>query len=272
MKTKLDLAMWEIKSSLNKILLIETFLETCLIFLVIYLLVSVLGFLTKENVMITTGVAIAFFLSKSFLNILQDKIKIVGKEYPDLQEELQTARDYPETTNEVVTDLHEDTVRHASRIQESAFVNPRSVVIKVMAILLICLAIILSAPMNLRELPIVKDTVKNLGNTKLTLSLQTPEEVTASGPEDSGSVKVEGEIFGETRTVEEGVKKAKFEVPTSNFEVNLKEEETDEGENFNFDSVFPTEIGAPDPELFSENIPKEQQELVKNYFKNSAEG
>ncbi len=271
MTTQFDRALWDVKKSINKVLLVDTFLESALIFLVAYLLISVAGFLQKDLVLIVLGIASVYFVIKSFLNSLADKVDVVGEQYPQLHEELLTAREQKEAKNQVIADLHTEALRHMAIIEEAAFFTPRSTVLKTSAVLVLCLAILLSAPFNLREVPQVKHAVEAIAKTKVSLNFNSPNEIAGGGPSGSGVIESKGELFGEKRSVEEGIVAKKFSVASSNFEVNLNDEEQS-SDNFVFDSVFPSEIGTPDPQIYAESIPKEQQELVKNYFRISAEG
>ena len=196
--------MWDIKKSIDKVLLVEAFLEASILFLIAYLLISIAGFLNQFTTYVAIGIGVGFFT------------------------------------------------------------------IKTATIIVLCLLILLTAPFNLQQVPLVKDTINKISNTKISLSY-APQQAVGSGPKDTGVVEAVGNLFGQKRTVEQGITAAKFNVAASSFEVNLKDEE-ETGEDFKFDSVFPSEIGTPDPDLFAESIPKEQQELVKSYFRISAEG
>ena len=262
--------MWDIKKSIDKVLLVEAFLEASILFLIAYLLISIAGFLNQFTTYVAIGIGVGFFTIKAAKNAFTDKVQLIGDKYPQLYEELLTARENASGKNQVVNDLHEEAVRHMSVIEESSFFHQKPVTIKTAAIIILCLLILLTAPFNLQQVPLVKDTINKISNTKISLSY-APQQAVGSGPKDTGVVEAVGNLFGQKRTVEQGITAAKFNVAASSFEVNLKDEE-ETGEDFKFDSVFPSEIGTPDPDLFAESIPKEQQELVKSYFRISAEG
>ncbi len=264
-------AFWNAKKSINKVLLIDSFLEACILFLLSYTMISIAGFLDQKTTLISIAIGVGYFILKSLRNTFTDKVELIGEQYPQLYEELLTARENSPGKNQVITDLHEEAVKHMNVIEEAAFFEPRPVTMKTAIVLVLCLVIILTAPFNLQEVPLVKQTIEKVSKTRIALSLGPPQEIEGSGPSGEGVVESKGELFGQKRTIEEGIVAAKFTVATSNFEVNLQEED-DTSDEFKFDSVFPSEIGTPDPELFAESIPKEQQELVKNYFRITAEG
>ncbi|TAL51887.1 MAG: hypothetical protein EPN86_05810 [Nanoarchaeota archaeon] len=270
-ETSFKVAMKEAKSSIGKILFIDTFLESLIIFLIAYLIVSVAGFLDKTTMFITIGIGIGYFILKTIKNMLIDKVELIGEQYPQLYEELLTARENRPGKNQVITDLHSEAVIHMRAIEESAFFSPKPTTYKTIAVVVLCLLVLLLAPINIKESPAVKKAVDAIAKTKVSLSFAKPQEIQGGGPSGSGTVESKGDIFGKKRTVEEGIKASKINVATSNFEVNLNQEEQP-GDNFKFDSVFPSEIGTPDPTLYAESIPKDQQELVKSYFRISAEG
>jgi hypothetical protein len=72
------------------------------------------------------------------------------------------------------------------------------------------------------------------------------------------------DIYGEQVVAQLGRDKLDLVIKPSSYEVNLRD--IGDPERMDFPDVFPNEIFSSSSESYDENIPKEQQELVRNYF------
>ncbi len=210
MKDEFSKALWDLKTSINKVFLLETFLESCLLFLIAYLLIAIAGFLTNTTTIIVFAGAMLFFILKSFMNTLIDKIDLTGVYYRDIYEELLTARDHPSENNQVISDLHKEAVKHMGKIEEAVFFNTKGVAIKVFAVIVLCGLIILTAPLNLQEVPALKTAVQEITKQRISLSLGAPETQLSGGPSGMGDIKQTGELYGQKKKAVAGVSATKF--------------------------------------------------------------
>ena len=77
-------------------------------------------------------------------------------------------------------------------------------------------------------------------------------------------------IVGQENVAKLGDKELNIRIKPVDFKINVKEE--GEANYQKFESTFPNEFSVKETIAYEENIPQEQQELVKNYFKKLAEG
>ena len=78
------------------------------------------------------------------------------------------------------------------------------------------------------------------------------------------------DIYGKKDVAKLGDKELNIRIKPVDFKVNVREE--GESRQQKFETVFPKELAVKETVAYEENIPQEQQELVKNYFKKLAEG
>lgn len=78
------------------------------------------------------------------------------------------------------------------------------------------------------------------------------------------------DIYGKEDVAKLGDKELNIRIKPVDFKVNVKEEGDTQRQNF--ETTFPQELIVKETVAYEENIPQEQQELVKNYFKKLAEG
>ena len=67
-----------------------------------------------------------------------------------------------------------------------------------------------------------------------------------------------------------GNEELNISIKPTDFKINVREE--GEFKQQKFEAVFPKDLALKETVAYEENIPQEQQELVKNYFKKLAEG
>jgi hypothetical protein len=79
-----------------------------------------------------------------------------------------------------------------------------------------------------------------------------------------------GDIYGKEDVARLGDKELNIRIKPVDFKINVREE--GESQQQKFETTFPKELAVKETIAYEENIPQEQQELVKNYFKKLAEG
>jgi len=103
--------------------------------------------------------------------------------------------------------------------------------------------------------PIIDDIPGFLGNRSAAMRLGDLSE----------QLNKSDDIYGEDSVAKLGDQQIKIKIKPSTFDVNVKEE--GDAEQKTFYESFPSEVYVEKSGAYEESIPKEQQELVKNYFK-----
>lgn len=274
MKNQIKEALQEIRYSLNKIYMLEVFLESVIIFLVGYVIFSVSGSLNNNSFLAILGISALYYVIFSWRKIRINKIKLVEKKFSKLKERLVTAHDYSDEDNEVVKDLHKEVIRDLSDVDEGAFVKDKAIFLKSLVIVGLCFLIIFLAPINLQTLPIV-EKAKDLININIKITAIWPQgpEPYGGGPSSSGLGSTKEGIYGQKKLITLGNIEKQLDLRATSFEVNVKDVQ-DVEEQESFGNVFPSEIVAQFSALSEEEnkIPKDQQEIVKQYFRLGTEG
>src|SRR3989338_1731689 len=246
----------EINRTLNEIMMFENIVNTTLVFLVFYLLLSIFDF-HPLYALIPALLYLGFY---SYMNFKSSKPLIVESRYAPLREKLRTAADNIGRENPVVEELEYEVTTEMRNVGLSMFINPRTLSYKIFAVMLLSFLIIFTSTLNLKLLEFAKQKVpdkferspKGVGNFVAT-KLETSED-----------------IYGKEDVAKLGDKELNIRIKPVDFKVNVKEE--GEAQQQRFETIFPKELAVKETVAYEENIPQEQQELVKNYFKKLAEG
>ncbi|MCX6707342.1 MAG: hypothetical protein NT001_04350, partial [Candidatus Woesearchaeota archaeon] len=135
----------EIRGTLASIIIFFIILDSAIVFLIAYLILAIID-LYPLSAMIPAVFYMAFsFYRETRLN----KIRIVEKYYPELNEKLRTAADYANVDNEIVNELHKEVIMELNKVTASSFFNRKETITKIASIILICFVIIFITTMNL---------------------------------------------------------------------------------------------------------------------------
>jgi len=113
--------------------------------------------------------------------------------------------------------------------------------------------------MNLKIIEFARNTVPDI--------FQGPKGV---GNFVAAKLNTSGDIFGKGDVAQLGDKELNIRLKPVDFKVNVREEGDTQQQKF--EATFPSDLAVKETAAYEENIPQEQQELVKNYFKKLAEG
>ena len=256
-------ALKEVKSSLLKVSLFEETLNAILVFLVAYLISSLL----KLGLLSPVLIGIAYFSYAVYKDLRIRHVKTVENKYKDLQEKLSTAAEYAAVENRVVNELKADVLRNLKKVEESAFFNERKVYTKSVAAIALCFLILLLSPISIH---FFKESFPNLfgGGSEAQAKLAGPFKVSNQNAKGDAPLAIQNsknDIYGIPTVAKLGseelrviFKPAGTELSTSNVKPP---------EELQFTEQFPEDVVSVAAESMEERIPKEQQELVRRYFK-----
>ena len=245
----------EINKTLNEITLFENIVNTTLVFLVFYLILSIIDF----HPIYAAIPAVAYLAYFSYFSFKSYKPLIVEGKYAPLREKLRTAADNVGMNNPVLEELQYEVTSEMKNVGLSLFINPRTLSYKIFSVLFLSFLIIFATTANLKLLsfarnPDIFDTknLKGVGNF-VAKKLNTSED-----------------IYGKPNVAKLGDNELNIRIKPVDFKVNIKEE--GDAKRQNFETAFANEFAVKETTSYEENIPQEEQELVKSYFNKLAEG
>tara|TARA_Y100000310_G_scaffold151938_1_gene151532 strand:+ start:12362 stop:13171 length:810 start_codon:yes stop_codon:yes gene_type:complete len=255
----------EIDFSFNNLILFTNLINAILIFLVCALVLTLFRgniFYSFVPAALYFGVSIAIkFSRKHYLDI--------EKEYPTLNEKLRTAVDnYKDEENPIVDDLKKEVSRSLKHVAIGTFFASRAVSYKILSSIIISFLIVFLAVNNIFiDFDKLLEGLNGNGNGPEKYSYLTGNETGDEGAvmdvRAAGGVASE-DIYGEQVIAQLGREELDLVIKPSSYEVNLRD--VGDAERMDFPDVFPDEIFSSSSESYEENIPKEQQELVRSYF------
>ena len=247
----------EINRTLNELILFENIVNTTLVFLIFYLILSILDFYPLYA-LIPALLYLSFY---SYISFGSSKPLIVESKYAPLREKLRTAADNVGMSNPIVDELEYEVTSEMKNVGLSMFINPRTLSYKILAVMVLSFMIIFATTLNLKLLEFAKHKVPDIFDTR---------GIKGVGNLAATKLNTSDDIYGKADVAKLGDKELNIRIKPVDFKVNVREE--GEAQRQKFDSVFPQELAVKETAAYEENIPQEQQELVKNYFKKLAEG
>jgi len=246
----------EMNRTLNELILFENLVNTTLVFLVFYLVLSVFDF----PALLALIPALLYLGFYSYMRFKAYKPLIVESKYAPLREKLRTAADNVNMDNPIAEELEYEVTSEMKNVGLSMFINPKTLSYKIFAVMMLSFLIIFVTTMNLKLLEFAKYKVPNIFDTKNLKGIGNFQAVKLNTSDD---------IYGREDVAKLGDKELNIRIKPVNFKINVKEE--GEFQKQEFETTFPQELIVKETVAYEENIPQEQQELVKNYFKRLAE-
>ncbi len=199
-----------------------------------------------------------FFIRSLIKKIKENKILLLEKKYPDLRERLRTSFDYQEKTNTVISQLHSDIIRTMKRVDVNAFLNRRTLIIK---IILICSMLGSTLYMSSVGFDVIdiRDSIVNSqiyergSNFVMDILDETRDEVKNRPTLD------------EARLIQSGNQELNISIDAYNTELDIGDI-TDSAKN-DYGGHYPEEIAGYAQETYEEKIPEEHKDIIKEYFK-----
>jgi len=256
----------EIRSVLNTLAIFDTVLNTLLIFMLFFALFTFFGI----NVLYALVPAVLYLVIAIHRKLKTNKLLVVEQKYPVLREKLRTAADNLGAENPVVNELHEEIVSELKNVEATSFINMSFVSYRILLALILGVGIVIAA-----QYQVSLDYQKLIFENPLVNYIKTNQEANRA----VGNFKVlgfgsESEILGEEISLaKRGEDKLEFFIDASGYEINLKNqgEDREDIDTFPSEICYQTQTGCEAAESFNENIPKENTDLIKKYFKNLAQ-
>lgn len=202
-----------------------------------------------------------------FFKIREKKYIKVEKKFPKLNEKLRTAADNINLENPVVEELKYEVSRDIKDADYASFFNDKKTSYSILLIILLCFSIIFLAKYNVEfKLDFVKDKILGFigaGGGNTTGLISDIISATQTGTDE--------DIYGEEQLAKLGSDKLTISINKVGYEINVNDVKQPQQQEFE-NSPFPPDARLEKAEVYNKRLPKEDQELVKNYFKNMAQG
>lgn len=245
----------EVNRTLNEIIFFENIVNTTIVFLVFYLVLNVID----ANPLFAFLPALAYLGFYSYMSFSSYKPGIVESKYAPLREKLRTAADNVGMDNPVVDELQYEVTSEMKNVGLSMFINPRTLSYKIFAVMALSFLIIFVSTLNVKFIEFARQKVPDI----------------FEGPKGVGNfiavkLNTSDDIYGKADVAKLGDSELNIRIKPVDFKINVREEGDVQVQKF--DSTFPKDLAVKETIAYEENIPQEQQELVRNYFKKLAEG
>lgn len=246
----------EINRTLNQIIFFENMVNTTLVFLAFYLLLS----LFNVKPLFALIPSLGYLCYYSYFSFKSSKPILVESKYAPLREKLRTAADNVGMESPIAEELAYEVTSEMKNVGLSLFINPRSLSYKIFAVMLLSFLIIFATTLDLKLFEFAKQKIPDIFDTR---------NLKGVGNFVAVQLNTSDDIYGKNDVAKLGDKELDIRIKPVDFKINVKEE--GESEQHKFETVFPSDLAVKETSAYEENIPQEQQELVKNYFKKLAE-
>ena len=243
----------EINRTLNFVFFFNSILNAAIFFLSVYLLLSIVN-LYPILALIPAAI---YFALRLYSRSKMDKRKIVESKYEPLKEKLRTAADNIKEDNPVINELEEEVVHDLKNVGLSSFIQTKEISYKLFVTIALSFVIVLITTMNLY----IIDLNQFLSTTLPEYLKGIPKLADSSL---LGEINESNDIYGNSQLAVLGNEQIDIKISPVNYEVSVREEGDVEQKQFN--EIFPSDVDVEQASAFEENIPEEQQELVKKYF------
>jgi len=252
----------EVYNELNKLRLFNDLL----IFFIIFLIGFALLMITNLHPLFSLIPALGFLGYKVYQDNRKkrDMFLLIEKDYPELAEKLRTSVDNLQVDNPVVEELQEEVKQELRKVQTATFFKTRDISIKTGAAIILCFIILLLSILNVQFI----DFDKVLPQVRQYWVAGNESGNVSGSPFAAGQGEPDS-IFGKDSIAALGYENVDVQIQLGGIEPSTIRSEDDVSEEF--DESFPADVDLvaacrQPPCVFANDIPLDQQELVKNYF------
>jgi len=256
----------DVKKHLTYFIAFDSLLTSLLIYLGVYFVFVSIAF-KGVLAILPAGLYLWYDLR---LKLRQNVVRNVEEKYPDMDEQLITASEYPQDENNpFVNELHRETMSELKKVELSRFIDMNVNSKKLGGIVVLSLLIIVFAHFGLYY-----DVTGNFGDI-----VDKVKPVFSQGGDDSGSggteqvVGKEGgsDIYGEASLADLGDDAVDLSLLSNNMEFDSTNIYDIQERQFKDVMLFPSDIQTVESDVSTQGeVSKEHAELVKNYFLQAA--
>jgi len=251
----------EINQLFNNVVVFNALIIAMILFLSFYIILMIFFRISPLYSIIAP---IIYLSVLSYLKIKENKYLAVEKKFPELDEKLRTAVDNIYFENPVVDELRSEVQNEMKKVDYASFFKERATSYKILLIILLCFGVIFLSKYDINykvDFERVFGFIEGDSGGNETGLFSDIILATSKGSDD--------DIFGEESLAKLGRDEITINIEQVGYEINMDDIRDPTEQNFET-SLFPPDIGLESAEVNAQNILKEHQELVKNYFRNMA--
>ncbi len=260
----------EIRRTIIEIIIIPSLLDGILLFLLLYLVLALFDLYPLFAIIPAVFYTLFIVWKESGINAL----KLVEKRYPALHEKLRTAADYADVDDVMVNELHGEVLQDIRNVASSTFLNRQKILLKVFCCIIISFLILSITHFDISAVKYRQQLENKINKLANQISLRDNENALRFSNTSAVGGGVGGgvgrSIFGQKHLATLGDEALEVELKPSTLE--FKVGKVKDAEKKEFEEAFPTDVFLSGSASYEENIPKDQQEIVKNYFRKVSEG
>ena len=194
---------------------------------------------------------------KTLIKIKQNKILVIEKKYPNMKERLRTSYDHQSRSNYVIDSLHNDIVRMMKRVDVNAYLNSRTVSVKVVLVCFMLFSVLYFSSVGLDIL----DITTRISNSDFYDGIRGRVEDAF----DNRIQILKRPRLDEPRLLSLGEDDFNLTIETYNTELDITD--ISSAEKNDYGGHYPEEVAGAAQEVYEEGIPEEYKEIIKTYFK-----
>jgi len=260
-QTEFESVLNEIESSHKQLTFLKSGVRSSIVFMISFLVVSTIGFYWWLSLI----PFIIYFIIYHHYQSKKNPYMVLEGKYPKMKDLLTTSRDNLNEENVFVKDIHEDAKNILKDINNSSVIDSQRLKKDITFLAILTLIIIIIAPFN----PILTSIKIDFDGLKLAGGYSIGGSGSGSGGSGAGGGGSD-DIYGDKSIALLGNEELNIKLMFEDSQIDISN--IKEPEKLQFRSTYPEEITAVSSGSFEENIPKEQQDVVKNYYKKIAEG
>lgn len=249
----------EIRFNFGSLTIFNHILNSLVIFLAGYLLLSFISFYP----LIALIPAIVYFIAETDIKIKKKHYKDIESAYPEINEKLRTAADNIELQNPFVEELQKEVAFEMKKVRISSFIDLKKISQRIFISIILCFLILTIALTGFRiDIKLVFEDAADFFGFNIFPGNETGGELGQMRSAGGGTAE---KILGDKNVAKLGSRKVEFALSPSGYEMSLSNIRAPEKREFK--EAFPTEIFGESAETYEEKIlTKEEYELAKEYF------
>jgi len=235
------------------ILFFDSFITAFLVFVGLYFLFTFF----RVDVIAAIIPVVVIFLISFIRKIRQNRIKEIEKNYPDLKEMLRTSRDYQNKQNSVTLALHTQVINKVNKVDINSLLDPNRLFWKFLII-----SIVLFSTIALSATGVHFFDVSNAISSSPIIG-----RIRDSGKKfinDNLNFLIKEDYLEDPDISELGDDEVNLSLDIFSTELDINDISDPEENDFGGD--YPDSIGGIAQDTYTDKIPEEHKETIKDYF------
>ncbi len=262
-------AVLEINANLFYLIILESFTSGFLVFIIAYFILFFFDVSFWISFLIGCIALVGFY----FYNKKIYRVKKIEQAYPLLSEKLRTAVDTASVNNEVVEDLQQQVLSEIKHVHPGMFFDSGTFSLKIFFAVFFSVLLVFTSFFHIQIKEFRTETTDSLKNKINSVFSNQPAGGNISELPDEAAngagISPNKNIFGKKSLTQLGDKTIDVTIRPAKYEFTVRE--SGDGYDKPFKGEFPSEIHTEQSTFYQENIPKDDQDVVKSYFKKLAE-